>query len=375
MAQSVTIVDLLRTMVARGVSDVHLQVGSPPMGRVHGTLTAFHSEALKPDQTKMIGRTLLTTEQWEEFEYRHELDFAYLVPNVARFRCNIFRQRGSIGLVMRVIPDAIASFESLGLPADLMEEFCGKERGIILTTGPTGSGKSTTMAAIVDKINRTYAHNIITIEDPIEYLHRNQRSLVVQREVGSDTSDFKSALKYAMRQDPDVIMIGEMRDKETVEAAITAAQTGHLVLSTLHTQDAIRSVNRIIDFFPPHERDQIRILFAESLVGILSQRLLPRADGSGRVLALEVMINTPLIRDYIKDENKTPEIKDAMREDNNRGMTTFDQHLVQLYFSGMISFEEGLSAATSPDEYKLMITQGSTAHNSFTSQGNAHAPS
>ena len=373
MAQSVTIVDLLRTMVARNVSDVHLQVGSPPMGRVHGTLTAFHSEALKPDQTKMIGRTLLTTEQWEEFEYRHELDFAYLVPNVARFRCNIFRQRGSIGLVMRVIPDAIASFESLGLPNDLMEEFCGKERGIILTTGPTGSGKSTTMAAIVDKINRSYAYNIITIEDPIEYLHRNQRSLVVQREVGSDTSDFKSALKYAMRQDPDVIMIGEMRDKETVEAAITAAQTGHLVLSTLHTQDAVRSVNRIIDFFPPHERDQIRILFAESLVGILSQRLLPRADGSGRILALEVMINTPLIRDYIKDENRTPEIKDAMREDNNRGMTTFDQHLVKLYFGGAISYEEGLSAATSPDEYKLMITQGSTAANAHTHNNNLHA--
>ncbi len=363
MAQSVTIVDLLRTMVARGVSDVHLQVGSPPMGRVHGTLTAFHSEALKPDQTKMIGRTLLTNEQWEEFEYRHELDFAYLVPNVARFRCNIFRQRGSIGLVMRVIPDAIASFESLGLPADVMEDFCGKERGIILTTGPTGSGKSTTMAAIIDKINRTYAHNIITIEDPIEYLHRNQRSLVIQREVGSDTSDFKSALKYAMRQDPDVIMIGEMRDKETVEAAITAAQTGHLVLSTLHTQDAVRSVNRIIDFFPPHERDQIRILFAESLVGILSQRLLPRADGSGRILALEIMINTPLIREYIKDENKTPEIKDAMREENDKGMTTFDQHLVSLYFGGMISYEEGLSSSTSPDEYKLMVMKGSTAAN------------
>jgi twitching motility protein PilT len=363
MAQTVTIVDLLRTMVARGVSDVHLQVGSPPMGRVHGTLTAFHSESLKPEQTKTIGRTLLTTEQWEEFEYRHELDFAYLVPNVARFRCNIFRQRGSIGLVMRVIPDAIASFESLGLPADVMENFCGKERGIILTTGPTGSGKSTTMAAIIDKINRSYAHNIITIEDPIEYLHRNQRSLVIQREVGSDTSDFKSALKYAMRQDPDVIMIGEMRDKETVEAAITAAQTGHLVLSTLHTQDSVRSVNRIIDFFPPHERDQIRILFAESLVGILSQRLLPRADGSGRILALEIMINTPLIREYIKDENKTAEIKDAMREENDKGMTTFDQHLVTLYFGGMISYEEGLSSATSPDEYKLMVMKGSTASN------------
>ncbi len=370
MAQTLTIVDLLRTMVARGVSDVHLQVGSPPMGRVHGTLIAFHTEALKPDQTKIIGRTLLTAEQWEEFEYRHELDFAYLVPNVARFRCNIFRQRGSIGLVMRVIPDAIASFESLGLPGNLMEDFCGKERGIILTTGPTGSGKSTTMAALIDQINRTYAHNIITIEDPIEYLHRNQRSLVVQREVGSDTSDFKSALKYAMRQDPDVIMIGEMRDKETVEAAITAAQTGHLVLSTLHTQDAVRTVNRIIDFFPPHERDQIRILFAESLVGVLSQRLLPRADGSGRVLALEVMINTPLIRDYIKDETKTPLIKDAMLEDNMRGMRTFDQHLVDLYNGGLISYEEALSTATSPHEFKLMLTRGSTAANAHTEKEN-----
>jgi twitching motility protein PilT len=372
MAQTVTIVDLLRTMVARGVSDVHLQVGSPPMGRVHGTLTPFHTESLKPEQTKVIGRTLLTNEQWEEFEYRHELDFAYLVPNVARFRCNIFRQRGSIGLVMRVIPDAIASFESLGLPVEIMEQFATKERGIILTTGPTGSGKSTTMAAIIDKINRSFAHNIITIEDPIEYLHRNQRSLVVQREVGSDTSDFKSALKYAMRQDPDVIMIGEMRDKETVEAAITAAQTGHLVLSTLHTQDAIRSINRIIDFFAPHERDQIRILFAESLVGILSQRLLTRADGSGRVLALEVMINTPLIRELIKDENKTAEIKDALREGELAGMKTFDQHLVDLYFGGMISYEEGLAAATSPHEYSQMITAGSSKSNSFQDRNSPH---
>jgi twitching motility protein PilT len=363
MAAGVTIVDLLRTMVSRRASDVHLQVGSPPMGRVDGKLQAFHNQALMPEQTKTIGRTLLTAEQWEEFEYRHELDFAYLVPNVARFRCNIFRQRGSIGLVMRVIPDAIASFEALGLPAQLMEDFTSYERGIVLTTGPTGSGKSTTLAALIDHINRGYPYNIITIEDPIEYLHKNQRSIVVQREVGSDTSDFKMALKYAMRQDPDVIMIGEMRDKETVEAAITAAQTGHLVFSTLHTQDAIRTVNRIIDFFPPHERDQIRILFADSLIGILSQRLLPRADGSGRVLALEVLVNTPLIRDYIKDEDKTPLIKDAMMEDNMRGMRTFDQHLVELYNSGLISYEEALSSATSPHEFKLMLTRGSNSAN------------
>lgn len=361
MAAGVTIVDLLKSMVSRRASDVHLQVGSPPMGRVDGTLQAFHTQPLTPDQTRTIARTLLTNEQWEEFEYRHELDFAYLVPGVARFRCNVFRQRGSIGIVMRIIPDVIPSFEALGLPGELLEKFAGNERGIILATGPTGSGKSTTMAAIIDHINRVYPYNVITIEDPIEILHRNQRSLVVQREVGSDTSDFKTALKYAMRQDPDVIMIGEMRDKETVEAAITAAQTGHLVLSTLHTQDSIRTVNRIIDFFPPHERDQIRILFAESLVGILSQRLLPRADGSGRVLALEVLVNTPLIRDYIKDEDKTPLIKDALIEDNIRGMHTFDQHLVELYTAGFISYEEAMSSATSPHEFKLMLTRGAAS--------------
>jgi twitching motility protein PilT len=349
MAAGVTIVDLLKSMVSRRASDVHLQVGSPPMGRVDGTLQAFHTQALTPDQTRTIARTLLTNEQWEEFEYRHELDFAYLVPGVARFRCNIFRQRGSIGIVMRIIPDVIPSFEALGLPTPLLESFAANERGIILTTGPTGSGKTTTMAAIVDHINRSYQYNVITIEDPIEILHRNQRSLVVQREIGSDTSDFKTALKYSMRQDPDVIMIGEMRDKETVEAAITAAQTGHLVLSTLHTQDAMRTVNRIID------------LFAESLVGILSQRLLPRADGSGRVLALEVLVNTPLIRDYIKDEDKTPLIKDALIEDNIRGMHTFDQHLVELYTGGFISYEEAMSSATSPHEFKLMLTRGAAS--------------
>ena len=352
-----SIIDLLKTMVSRNASDVHLQVGSPPIGRIDGKLVQFGTQPMLPDQTMIIAKTLLSAEQWEEFEYRHELDFAYLIPGVARFRCNIFRQRGSVGIVMRIIADTIPSFEALGLPADLLESFAANERGIILTTGPTGSGKSTTLASIVDHINRTYAHNVITIEDPIEILHKNQRSIVVQREIGSDTSDFKTALKYAMRQDPDVIMIGEMRDKETVEAAITAAQTGHLVLSTLHTQDAVRTINRIIDFFAPHEREQIRILFAESLVGILSQRLLPRADGAGRVLAVESLVATPLIRDYIKDEDKTPLIKDAMIEDNLRGMQTFDQHLVKLYKNGFISLEEAKSSATSVNDFNILLTQ------------------
>jgi len=355
----VTIPELLKAMVARRASDVHLQVGSPPIGRVDGKLVPFASRPFTPEETRTIARTLLNADQWEEFEYRHELDFAYSVAGVARFRCNIFRQRGSVGIVMRIISDAIPSFEALGLPAELLTTFAANERGLILATGPTGSGKSTTLASIVDHINRTYAYNVITIEDPIEILHRNQRALVVQREVGTDTADFKNALKYAMRQDPDVIMIGEMRDKETVEAALTAAQTGHLVLSTLHTLDAIRTVNRIIDFFPPHERDQIRILMAESLVGILSQRLLPRADGVGRVLAVETLVNTPLIRDYIKDDSKTPLIKDAMLEDNIRGMKTFDQHLVELYKAGLIALDEATSAATSPHEFKLMLTRTS----------------
>jgi twitching motility protein PilT len=354
----VTIVELLKTMVSRRTSDVHLQVGSPPTGRVDGKLVPFANRNLAPDETKTIAKTLLNPEQWEEFEYRNELDFAYSVPGVARFRCNVFRQRGSVGIVMRVISDAIPSFEALGLPTELLTDFTSKERGLILATGPTGSGKSTTLASMIDHINRSHAYNIITVEDPIEILHKNQRSIVVQREIGSDTGDFRTALKYAMRQDPDVIMIGEMRDKETVEAAITAAQTGHLVLSTLHTQDAVRTVNRIIDFFPPHERDQIRILFAESLIGILSQRLLPRADGIGRALALETMVNTPLVRDYIKDENKTPLIKDAMMEDTIRGMKTFDQHLVELYRDGLITLEEATIAATSPHEFKLMLTRG-----------------
>ena len=353
-----TIVELLKTMVSRRASDVHLHVGSAPTGRVDGKLVPFANRTFTPDDTKTIARSLLTAEQWEEFEYRHELDFAYSLPGVARFRCNVFRQRNSIGIVMRVIGDAIPSFEALGLPSQVLGEFANMERGLILATGPTGSGKSTTLASLVDHVNRTHSHNIITIEDPIEILHKNQRSIVVQREIGTDTSDFRQALKYAMRQDPDVIMIGEMRDKETVEAAITAAQTGHLVMSTLHTMDAVRTVNRIIDFFPPHERDQIRILLADSLIGILSQRLLPRADGIGRALAVEVMINTPLIRDYIKDDSKTSLIKDAMIEDNMRGMRTFDQHLVQLYREGIITLEEAMGTATSPHEFKLMLTRG-----------------
>jgi len=285
------------------------------------------------------------------------MDFAYTIPGVARFRCNLLRQRGSFGLVMRVVSEVIPSFEALGLPREVMESLAAKERGLILVTGPTGSGKSTTLAALIDHINLHYAKNIITIEDPIEFLHKHKKSLVVQREVGLDTDSFYTGLKYALRQDPDVIMVGEMRDRETVEAALMAAQTGHLVLSTLHTLDAWRTINRIIDFFPLHEHRQVRVLLAESLLGILSQRLLPKADGQGRVLALEILIATPYVRELLKDEEKMPQIKEAMMEGSLYGMRTFDQHLVELYTEGLISLEDALSAATSPHEFRLLLTK------------------
>ncbi len=357
-SRGVRIADLLKTMVARGASDIHLQAGAPPHLRLDGELQPYEGvPPLTPEQTEQIALAMMTENQRDLFRHRHEVDFAFNIPNIARFRCNVLRQRGSVGVVMRVIRDAIPSFEALGLPASVATELASQPRGLVLVTGPTGSGKTTTLAAMVDFVNRRFNKNIITVEDPIEILHRNQKSLVVQREIGLDTSDFVGALKYAMRQDPDVIMVGEMRDKETVEAALSAAQTGHLVFSTLHTLDSIRTVNRIIDFFPPHERDQIRILLADSLLGILSQRLLPRADGPGRVLSVEVLVNTPLIRDYIKDEEKTPLIKEALMQDNLRGMQTFDQHLVELYLEGRITLEDATFMATSPHEFRLMVTQ------------------
>ncbi|MER3557384.1 MAG: type IV pili twitching motility protein PilT [Thermus sp.] len=352
-----TLADLLRAMVQARASDIHLQAGAPPTIRVDGKLRPFGREPLKPQDLEALVRAILKPEELEELEYRKEMDFAYTLPGVARFRCNLLRQRGSLGLVMRVVSEAIPSFEALGLPRGVMEDLGAKERGLILVTGPTGSGKSTTLAALVDHINLHYAKNIITIEDPIEFLHRHKKSLVVQREVGLDTDSFHSGLKYALRQDPDVILIGEMRDKETVEAAIMAAQTGHLVLSTLHTLDAQRTINRIIDFFPLHEHQQVRILLSESLLAILSQRLLPRADGGGRVLALEVLLATPYVRELIKDEERTPMIKEAMMEGGALGMRTFDQHLVQLYQEGVIALEDALAAATSPHEFRLLLTK------------------
>jgi twitching motility protein PilT len=348
---------MLKAMVASRASDIHIQVGAPPTVRVDGKMRPFGQKALTPQDTEALVRMILSREQVDELEYRREMDFAYAIPGVARFRCNLLKQRGTYGLVMRVVSMAIPGFEALGLPRPVMEGFASRERGLVLVTGPTGSGKSTSLATLVDYVNLNFHKNIVTIEDPIEYLHKHKKSLVVQREVGVDTDSFYTGLKYAMRQDPDVILIGEMRDRETVEAALTAAQTGHLVFSTLHTLDSIRTINRIIDFFPLNEHRQIRILVAESLLGIVSQRLLPKADGQGRVLGLEILVNTPFIRDLIKDDEKTPQIKEAMMSDNLRGMQTFDQHLVQLYQKGLITMDAADTAATSPHELKLLLTK------------------
>ncbi|WP_264776085.1 PilT/PilU family type 4a pilus ATPase [Deinococcus aetherius] len=347
---------LLQVMVKGGASDIHLRAGSAPAGRVNGLIQRFGEARLTPEHVEVFAREMMGRPgMWEEFVQRREADFAYGVPGLARFRVNAYFQRGSVGLIMRVIEDKpIPSFADLGLPAHTFEGLAAHERGLILVTGPTGSGKTTTLASIIDYINATSAVNIVTLEDPVEVVHRDKTALISQRELGTDTMSFSAGLRAAMRQDPDVILIGEMRDKETVEAALSAAQTGHLVFSTLHTQDAVRTVNRIIDFFAPHERDQIRLGLSESLVAVISQRLLPRLGG-GRVLGMEILLGTPTVRECLKDVDRMEEIKQALMEGGSRGMHTFDQHLAELVASGLMSEEDAMQAATSPHELKIMM--------------------
>ncbi len=353
---------LLAIIVQAGASDIHLRAGSPASGRVSGDLLRFGTERLTPQQMEDFTKAIMPRAgQWNEFVERREADFAYGVAGLARFRVNAYFQRGSIGLIMRVIEDKpIPTFEQLGLPQETFEKLVANERGLILVTGPTGSGKTTTLASMIDHINIHHPVNVVTLEDPIEILHRDKMASVSQRELGTDTLSFTAGLRASMRQDPDVILIGEMRDKETVEAALSAAQTGHLVFSTLHTMDAMRTVTRIIDFFAPHERGQIRLGLSESLVGVVSQRLLPKVGG-GRVLGMEIMIGTATVRDCIKQEDKTEEIKQAVEEGSIHGMQTFDQHLVKLVRDGLLSREEALQAATSPHEVKIKLLQASYA--------------
>ncbi|MGH9316157.1 MAG: type IV pilus twitching motility protein PilT [Thermoanaerobaculia bacterium] len=348
--------DLLKMAVERKASDLHLKVSAFPVLRIDGLLTPMTDmRRLMQEDTIAMAFSIMSARQKEKFKNDFEIDIAYSVPNLGRFRCNIFQQRGTVGLVLRVIPARILNIRDLLLPP-VLEKICAEQRGLILCTGTTGSGKSTTLAAMIDQINATRNEHIMTIEDPIEFLHRDKKSIVNQREVEVDTKGFSVALRSALRQDPDVILVGEMRDYETIETALTAAETGHLVLSTLHTLDATETVNRIIAVFPPHQQKQIRLQLGAVLKAVISLRLMPRADGLGRVPAAEVLIRTAYVRECIENKEKTKLIKEAIAAGTSQyGMQTFDQSLYQLYKSGLITLEEALKRATNPNEFKLKI--------------------
>jgi twitching motility protein PilT len=348
--------DLLKLATDRGSSDLHLKVGSHPVVRIDGRLLPMTDQKrLMQEDTIAMAFSIMSARQKQKFKDNFELDMAYSVPGLGRFRCSVFQQRGTVGLVLRVIPVKINTIKDLLLP-QVLEQIAGERRGLILVTGTTGSGKSTSLAAVIDFINSTRTEHIMTIEDPIEFLHRDKKSLVNQREVEVDTKSFALALRSALRQDPDVILVGEMRDYETIETALTAAETGHLVLSTLHTLDATETVNRIISVFPPHQQKQIRLQLASVLKAVVSMRLVPRADGKGRVPAVEVLRSTQYIRDCIENKEKTKLIRDAIAQGTSQyGMQTFDQSLYRLYRADLISFEEALRQATNPDEFKLKV--------------------
>jgi twitching motility protein PilT len=348
--------DLLKIAVERKASDLHLKVSAFPVLRIDGTLTPLTDvRRLMQEDTIAMAFSIMSARQKEKFKNDYEIDIAYSVPNLGRFRCNIFQQRGTVGLVLRVIPSRILTIRELLLPP-VLEKICAEQRGLVLCTGTTGSGKSTSLAAMVDHINTYRNEHIVTIEDPIEFLHRDKKSIINQREVEVDTKGFAVALRSSLRQDPDVILVGEMRDYETVETALTAAETGHLVFSTLHTLDATETVNRIIAIFPPHQQKQIRLQLGAVLKAVISLRLMPRADGLGRVPAAEVLIRTAFVRECIENKEKTKLIKEAIQAGTSQyGMQTFDQSLYQLYKSGLITLEEALRRATNPNEFKLKI--------------------
>jgi twitching motility protein PilT len=353
--------DLLKTAVDNGASDLHLKVGSFPVMRVRGTLMPVGEEKrLDHEDVVAMSAAVMSTSQRQRFKETQEVDLAYSVPGLGRFRCNIFQQRGTIGLVLRVIPMQIRTVDELGLPP-VLKQIAAEERGLVLVTGTTGSGKSTTLAALIDYINRTRAAHVMTVEDPIEFLHRDHLSLVNQREVAVDTRSFAQALRSAMRQDPDVILVGEMRDFETIETALLAAETGHLVFSTLHTLDATETVNRIIAVFPPHQQKQVRMQLASVLKAVVSQRLMPKIDGKGRAPAVEVMIATAFIRDCIVDKEKTHLIPGAIAAGTSQyGMQTFDQSIFGLFQQGLVAYEEALRWASNVDEFKLKVQGIST---------------
>jgi twitching motility protein PilT len=344
---------LIKLVELRG-SDLHLTVGSPPMIRVDGTLRSLPGYGkLNSADTALLARAAVNVEQWDTFQRRQEMDFAHSIVGVSRFRGNLYVQRHSCGVVFRAIPHTIKPLDELGMPASVAR-FAHLPRGLVLVTGPTGSGKTTTLASVLDLANRSHASHIITIEDPIEFLHPHKRSLVNQREVGSDTDSFPQALKHALRQDPDIILVGELRDLETTATALTAAETGHLVLATLHTQSATQTIDRVIDIFPPHQQLQIRAQLAASLQGVVTQALAPRADGKGRVAICEILTATPAIRSLIR-EGKSHQIPSFMQAGGNDGMLAFDQHLAERVREGLVSVQAALEICHSQEELKRLI--------------------
>ncbi|AEI12319.1 MULTISPECIES: type IV pilus twitching motility protein PilT [Cellulomonas] len=361
----VAIDEVLARMVEMGASDVHLTTGAPPMVRISGALKPLEGfGTMSPEPLRRTLYSILTQKQRETYEANLELDFSHAVRGLARFRVNLYQQRESIGAAFRVIPYEIKPLEDLGVPA-VVANFSGLPRGLVLVTGPTGSGKSTTLAAIVDLANRTREDHIMTVEDPIEFLHRHKKSLVNQREVGADTLSFANALKHVLRQDPDIILVGEMRDLETISVALTAAETGHLVFATLHTQDAAQTIDRVIDVFPSHQQDQVRTQLAGAIQGVVCQTLCKRADSPGRAVATEVLVATPAIRNLIR-EGKTHQIYSAMQAGAKQGMHTMDQHLAELVKQGKISYEVGLEKCHHAEDYNRLTgrfsgaTQGAT---------------
>src|SRR5215813_11506763 len=368
--------DLLKIAVESGASDLHIKVGSLPMMRVRGALQpASQEKRLDHEDVIAMSAAIMSTSQRQKFKESQEVDLAYSVPGLGRFRCNIFQQRGTVGLVLRVIPMQIRTIDELGLPV-VLKSIAHEERGLVLVTGTTGSGKSTTLAAMIDYINRTRNDHIITIEDPIEFTHDDIGCVVSQREIGHDTPSFATALRAALREDPDVILVGEMRDPETMSVALHAAETGHLVFSTLHTLNSSETVNRIIGTFPPHQEQQIRDQLAAVIVGIVSQRLIPKIGGEGRIPAVEILVGTGAIKDCIREAKRTPEIPAFIAQGVSQyGMQTFDQCLLRLYREGIISYETAREAATNADDFDLKV-RGifSTGEQSFEQRTSERAP-